>query len=184
MIAKRNTAIILSVILAFIVTLDMSPNTRRMGDRLQYMLPFVASVCALDAGELGRTLGRYTLGYLSAQAFRNGLPQTGINQRPDGGGNGFPSTHTYAAAFGASYIARTCAQRIPYIGTIAIVAAGFTASSRVEHDKHTVWQVLFGAIFALVFDRAFLKRASRNPEKKTLQRSWNWVRSRIGIKRS
>ena len=156
---------LISIIIGAIAVFAVMPKTERMGDRLQIVLPIAGLVCAFDIKEAGSYFARFAGGFFTVHAFKNALPDSGINLRPDGGGHGFPSGHTFAASYGASYIVRQCAGKIPYIGPVAVLAAGFTATSRVDAEKHNPWQVLFGAMFALIFDRAFQSSKSRARRK-------------------
>ncbi len=156
--------------LAALSVLFALPNSQRIGDRLQYAIPIVGLTCSLEFKEAGEYFTRYALGLGAVHLFKNALPDKGINLRPDGGGNGFPSGHTYSAAYGASYIVRKCANRVPYLGTIAAVAAAYTAVTRVESEKHSSFQVLFGMIFGVLFDQIFRKPSMRARFKRVLSR--------------
>ncbi len=166
---------LISIIIGAVVVFAVAPKTERMGDRLQFAVPIAGLICAFDLKEAGSYFTRFAAGLSTVHLFKNALPDSGINLRPDGHNYGFPSGHTFSASFGASYIVRQCASKIPYIGTIAVLAAGFTASSRVDAEKHNPWQVLFGAIFALIFDRAFQSSASRARRKAVFTRVKSWV---------
>lgn len=156
---------LISIIIGSIAVFAVMPKTERIGDRIQIALPIAGLVCSFSLKEAGSYFARYVAGLTTVHAFKNALPDSGINLRPDGGGNGFPSGHTFSASYGASYIARQCASKVPYIGPAAVLAAGFTATSRVDAEKHNPWQVLFGALFALFFDRAFQSKASKERRK-------------------
>ncbi len=157
--------------------LMMFPKSERMGDRLQYALPIAGAACAMDIGDLKEMFGRYATGLATVHIFKNALPDQGLNQRPNGGGNGFPSGHTFSATYGASYLARQCSERVPYLGIGVTLAAGFTAASRAEADKHTAIQVLWGAIFALVFDRAFQSSQARSKRDEWLKKQWSRIKN-------
>ncbi len=113
-------------------------------------------------------LGRYVLLETIVKGSKFGLGDAPINQRPNGGNKGFPSGHTAAASFGATALITTCLKSSHVAQMVAVVAAGFVGTSRVDAGKHTPWQVLAGAlvgwatqILALTaFDRAF-RRAMR-----------------------
>lgn len=152
------------------------PKSERIGDRLQYALPLAGMVCAFDIKDGASYISRYALGLASVHGFKNALPDSGINLRPNGGGNGFPSGHTFSATYGASFMARQCAEKIPYIGPIVALAAGYTATSRVDAEKHNPFQVLFGAIFGLCFDRAFQSTQSRERRKTRLKKVLQYIK--------
>ncbi len=151
----KNRKVQLAALVLIVFSFLAAPNGERTGDRLQYAVPVIGLVCAFEFREAGAYLGRYAAGLAAVHAFKNALPGTGIGQRPDGGTHGFPSGHTYSASYGASYLARQCSKRVPYIGTIGVIGAAFTGASRVEAEKHNVWQVLFGMLFAVFFEQFF-----------------------------
>ncbi|HAQ38119.1 MAG TPA: phosphatase PAP2 family protein [Saprospirales bacterium] len=62
--------------------------------------------------------------------------------RPDGMEHGFPSTHTSVAFAGATFICKRYGLKY---GLPAIFGAGFVGWSRMQVDKHDIWQVLAGA---------------------------------------
>lgn len=115
------------------------------GDALQVALPLAAAACATHQ----HRLLDYAAGFLAqaavTQAFKHGLGNAPINERPDGTSQGFPSGHTAAAASGATDLAVHCApgNRAVAIGGAAAVA--LVVASRVAADKHTVLQVVAGA---------------------------------------
>ena len=162
-----------SVVIGTLIVALAIPKPEKMGDRLQYVLPIAGFVCSLDVKQAASVTTRYVAGFVSVHFLKNVLPSDGINMRPDGGSHGFPSGHTYAATFGASYIARQCASKIPYIGPIAALGAGFTGASRVDAQKHNPFQVFFGALFGLVFDRAFQSAESRSRRNALLKKLFN-----------
>lgn len=160
LLKKYYMQILLGVVAIWVAL--AAPNSQKIGDRLQYAIPIVGLACSFELKEAGDYFLRYALGLGAVHAFKNGLPDEGINLRPDGGGNGFPSGHTYSATYGASYLVRQCSQRVPYLGTIAAVAASYTAVTRVESGKHSSFQVLFGMIFGVFFDQIFRKNGLRS----------------------
>ena len=80
---------------------------------------------------LGRT-------YLTTYGFKFGIDA----ERPNGGGESFPSGHTALAFAGAGFIYR---QRGWTWGAPAALAAGFVGWSRVESEHHYWRDVLAGA---------------------------------------
>lgn len=147
----------------------VAPNAEKMGDRLQIAVPIVGMVCAFELKDAGQYATRFFLGLGSVHAFKNALPDRGINLRPDGGGHGFPSGHTYAATYGASYIVRQCAERVPYLGPAASLGAAFVGLSRVSSEKHNIWQVISGALFGIAFDMGFRKRRTNKRNQNTFR---------------
>ncbi|WP_420569484.1 phosphatase PAP2 family protein [Thalassovita sp.] len=154
--------------LAGFVLLVSGRNVERLGDHFQIALPLAGLACASMEGRSMQYLGRYVLLETIVKGSKFGLGDAKINQRPNGGNKGFPSGHTAAASFGATALITTCLKSSHAAQMIAVVAAGFVGTSRVDAGKHTPWQVLAGAlvgwatqILALTaFDRMF-RRAMR-----------------------
>jgi len=124
----------------------------KTGDVLQIALPAVALVCAAQKHDFGPAALRLVGQEIAVQASKHALGNATINQRPNGRTHGFPSGHTAAAFYGASYLSRQCMHtkggKILAFGLAALVGA-----SRVDGDNHTVGQVLAGALVGVAFDR-------------------------------
>lgn len=154
-------AVLLSLVFSFSPLFERNEYTsKNVGQRLQSAIPTLGLICAFNLNDAPEYAGRFFAGLASVHLVRIALPEEGINLRPDGGSYGFPSGHAYSASFGASYMLRQCAMRLPYIGLAAALGAGFVGASRVEAEKHTSLQVVAGALFAVFFDIAFRKRLS------------------------
>jgi membrane-associated phospholipid phosphatase len=74
-----------------------------------------------------------------------------VNRRPNGSYKGFPSGHTAAAFYGASYLSRRCVRTRGQKALLFGLAA-FVGGSRIHADKHTAAQVVAGALVGLMFD--------------------------------
>ena len=142
------------LVLAALV-LTALPSEDRIADRMWLGLPLLAAGCAAANGGALEFAGRYALMEIGLHASKRGLGDRPINRRPNGGLEGFPSGHTAATSFGASSLVHECLGLAPPLRIAAVVAAGFTGASRVSTGAHTVWQVLAGAVWALLFERAF-----------------------------
>jgi len=81
-----------------------------------------------------------------AHGTKIALGDAPINQRPNGRGEGFPSAHTAAAAFGASSLASDCLKGHPVGQAVSILAAAFVGGSRIEARAHDLIQVMAGAL--------------------------------------
>ena len=133
----------------------------RIGDRFQIALPAAALVCEAATGQGPAFAMRFALMLGSVHATKAALGDAAIGRRPHGGQGGFPSAHTAASAMGASSLASGCL-RGSVVGRVAVVlAAVVTGASRVEVGAHDLWQVLAGAVWGVLFDRAFRKRRRR-----------------------
>ena len=127
-------------------------NFTKAGDALQIALPVAAMVCAARKHDLAPAAWRFIGQEAAVQASKYALGDATINQRPNGGTHGFPSGHTAAAFYGASYLSRQCLHskggKILAFGLATLVGA-----SRVDGDNHTVGQVVAGALVGVAFDR-------------------------------
>lgn len=156
--ARRGmTVLALLLLVAFVPDRE----AEHIGDRLQVALPLAGWACAFANGEGGGYALRFAASWLTVHGLKNGLGDAPLNHRPHGGLRGFPSGHTAAAAFGASYLAQGCLQRNPWAAGTSVIAAGFTGASRIEAGAHTIWQVLWGALIGWVFERAFRRASPR-----------------------
>jgi len=124
----------------------------KAGDVLQIALPAAALVCAARKHNFAPAAWRFIGQEVAVEASKHALGNATINQRPNGGTHGFPSGHTAAAFYGASYLSRQCLHtkggKVLAFGLAALVGA-----SRVDGDNHTVGQVLAGALVGVAFDR-------------------------------
>jgi membrane-associated phospholipid phosphatase len=134
------------LIFVLVVALFTGKDTEKLGDSFQIALPVLALGCALADGSAVRLVGRYILLETLIKGPKNALGMHPINVRPNGGDKGFPSGHTAVAVFGSTALVQSCLQGSPAAQAVAIITAGFVGASRVEADKHFVWQVLAGAI--------------------------------------
>lgn len=80
--------------------------------------------------------------FLTTVVVTHGMKHTIEKERPNGGGQSFPSGHTSAAFQGAAFIQKRYGLKY---GIPAYVGASFVGYSRVESDKHYVEDVLAGA---------------------------------------
>lgn len=146
---------------------------RLIGDRLQIALPSIAFGCALLNGSGGEYALRFAAMMIAAHGSKHSLGQAPINIRPDGGDLGFPSAHTSAAALGASSIVHDCITGSPAAKALVIISAGFVGGSRIDSDRHDIWQVLAGALLGWGCDRAFRKEG---PARRRVVRGLIWLR--------
>lgn len=135
------------------------PRAERYGDTMQVMLPLMALACEAKAGAAGEYVLRYAAMFTLAHGTKISLGEAAINQRPDGGGKGFPSAHTSTAVLGASALVQGCLRNQPVAQGIVLTAASFVGASRIESGRHDIWQVLAGALLGWGCDRA-LRRPS------------------------
>ena len=90
---------------------------------------------------------QFSKGFILNQALTYSLKMVIDKPRPDlSNNNSFPSGHTSTTFQGASFIHKRYGFKysIP-----AYLAAGFTAFSRIESDKHDGYDILAGAIIGI-----------------------------------
>lgn len=135
------------------------PSTRRYGDNLQIMLPMLAWGCGATKGKGGAFVLRFASMITLAHGSKSLLGEMAVNQRPSGGGHGFPSAHTGAATLGASSLVHDCLRGNSGAQAVVVIAAAFVGASRIEVRAHDIWQVLAGAVLAWAADRHFVATA-------------------------
>ncbi|SMO39173.1 phosphatase PAP2 family protein [Paracoccus laeviglucosivorans] len=162
-------AVVIAVLMG--VLLLTGPRAERLGDRFQVVLPLLAWGCQAVNGKGAEYLLRYGVMFTGLHSMKQGFGDAEINRRPNGGNAGMPSGHTATAVFGASALLHDCAMGSAPVRAAVVLAAGFTGASRMDAGAHTIWQVLFGALWGLGCDRALRHHA---PSRQ---------RIRIGFKR-
>ena len=137
---------------ALVTSVQAGDSFTKTGDVLQIALPLAAMVCAARKHNFAPAAWRFIGQEVAIEASKHALGNATINQRPNGGTYGFPSGHTAAAFYGASYLSRQCLHskggKVLAFGLATLVGA-----SRVDGDNHTVGQVIAGALVGVAFDR-------------------------------
>lgn len=118
----------------------------RAGDFLMVALPAAAGVCALADGRGGDFVAGLATTQLVTRGGKLATQDMQIGQRPNGGRLGFPSGHTSMAMFGATNLAKGCFEDQPGLGLLAYGTAALVGASRIHADKHTLTQVVAGAL--------------------------------------
>ncbi len=133
------------------------------GDVLQVALPLAAAVCAIRKKDFMPYAGRFVAQGLFVEGSKAALGHAKINKRPDGAYGlttptykGFPSGHTAAAFYGASYLSHNCLQTRNQ-KALAYGLAAFVGASRIQANKHTAAQVVAGALVGYYFDNLTVK---------------------------
>lgn len=152
-------------LLSFSETAYAGDPVRTSGDDLQLALPAAALGLTFafgTSGEFGDSAGRYQ--YLKAGltclALTQGLKFAIDEQRSNGhGSQSFPSGHTSAAFFGASFIQRRYGWEY---GVPAYLLASFVGYSRVECNAHYIHDVLAGAAIGVLSTYLFTTPISKN----------------------
>ena len=166
---RHIPALLAALVLALTVLLG-SPSSRAIGDRIQIALPVIGAACAASRGDLGDFAGRLAGSLAVVHGSKGMLGDSALNRRPNGHGGGFPSGHTAAAAYGASYLLRSCGAAVPYVGPVLVLAAGFVGGSRLAAGRHDLPQVMAGAVIGIGFDRGLRSPASRRRLRDLLRR--------------
>lgn len=140
--APVNITTCAAVALALLVAV---PDNRRMGTALHIALPVAAFVCGVMQGHAVNALARYVGLGVGIHLPKRSLGEHPLNLRPDGSERGFPSAHTAAATFGAVHLTHHCAGLHPVTKGMLLITAAFTGGSRIEAERHTLWQTMAGA---------------------------------------
>lgn len=158
---RFGLAMLLAILLSAVALSDRT--VEHTGDNVQLALPLSGLACAVATGQGVKYVGRFVLLFSLYTGSKRGLGEVPLNERPNGGYAGFPSGHTSASTFGATWLASTCLAQSPVAQGVAILAAGFVGGTRIEHGSHNVWQVLAGGFLGWMiqflpltwFDRGF-----------------------------
>ncbi|MHA3914076.1 phosphatase PAP2 family protein [Halovulum sp. GXIMD14793] len=184
MLRLRLAAVVLGLLLVLGTggQVRAEKSSEIVGDYLQIALPVAGLVCSFGKEAVTDYFARFWAHWAVVHGFKNGLGEAEPNLRPHGGDRGFPSGHTAAAFYGASYLARECVSRSP-LGQLAVWGgAMYTGGSRIEAGAHFLFQVVFGALVGIGADRLFGRRRLRDSKRLHLWRkTWrplNWLRSR------
>lgn len=156
---------------------------------MQIALPLAGWACAYANGQGVTYLGRYLVLEVGIKGPKFLLGDLPINQRPSGGDMGFPSGHTAAAAFGATGLVRSCLKQSPTAQATVILAAGFTGASRMDAQRHTIWQVLAGAFWGWAaqilvlsqFDRLFRRCVTGIGKLLRSGKEMIWASTRVAL---
>ncbi len=128
------------------ITKPQVGTTQTIGDIALFTLPLATLGSTFIIGDKKGTW-QFTKGLLVTGAVTYGL-KLGVNkQRPDmSNDNSFPSGHTSTTFHSAGFIHRRYGFKysIP-----AYVIAGFTAASRIDSNKHDIFDILAGAAIGL-----------------------------------
>ena len=170
----RNLGLGGILVVVLVVALVSGRSPEKLGDNFQIALPLVALGCAVAEGRGVELFGRYLLLEVLIKTPKHTLGDLPINQRPNGGLQGFPSGHTAVSAFGASALVHTCLKSSKSGQAIAIMAAGFVGSSRIDAGKHTIWQVLAGALLGWLVQALALTGLDR-----MVRRVWTICASKV-----
>lgn len=142
---KPNKTIYLSLIFLLLWFSNINAQSESIetaGDVFLFAVPAVAFGTTLILKDK-KGSWQFTKGFLANAVITYGLKVALNKPRPQNNGdNAFPSGHTSTTFQGASFIHR----RFGFKYSIpAYLAAGFTAFSRIDAQKHDGWDILAGA---------------------------------------
>jgi len=123
-----------------------SDSVERAGDVLQIALPATAYGLTIAFDDFVGAR-QFTRTFLTTMSATVALKYAVGAERPDGGGQSFPSGHTAAAFAGAAFIQHRYGLRL---GIPAYGAAAFVAWSRIDAGRHHVRDVVAGASLAML----------------------------------
>lgn len=151
-LTQRKKAVIILIVLVGAM-MATERKAEKYGDMLQITLPILAGACQLANGQFGDFMTRFVALEIMIHGPKNTLGDMEINRRPSGNDGGFPSGHTAAASFGATSLIFNCVQNHFWVKTGLVLAAAFTGATRLEAEKHFVWQVFAGWLLGFYTDR-------------------------------
>jgi membrane-associated phospholipid phosphatase len=129
-------------------------SVEKAGDVLQIALPVGGYLLSLGFEDYEGTR-QLTRSLLATLTTTYALKYAVDAQRPDGGGQAFPSGHTAAAFSGAMFVQRRYGLRL---GIPALAAASFVAWSRVDAGRHDAKDVVAGAGIAILCSHLLVER--------------------------
>lgn len=151
--ANRIRCWVVLALIALIIAIS-GPRAERWGDNFQIALPLMALGCQAANGKAPEYLLRYAVLFTGIHGSKAALGDAPFNLRPTGRLGGMPSGHTATAAFGASTLLHECINENIWVKGAVVLAASFTGASRIDAHAHSIWQVLVGALWGLLCDRA------------------------------
>ena len=121
-------------------------NIKTSGDVLVFTLPVVSVGSSLIIGD-NKGAWQFTKGFLLNGALSFTLKGLIDKQRPNmENNNSFPSAHTSIAFQSASFIQRRYGWKY---GIPAYILSGYTGYTRIDADKHDIFDVLAGAVIGV-----------------------------------
>ena len=127
-------------------TIPQVGTTQKIGDIVLFALPTATLATSFIVGD-EKGAWQFTKGLLLTVGVTYGLKYSINKQRPDmSNDNSFPSGHTSTVFHSAGYVHRRYGLKYA-IPSYAL--AGFTAASRIDSNKHDIFDVIAGAAIGL-----------------------------------
>jgi len=138
--------LVLPFFLFFKISFSQNKTAETSGDILLFAMPTVAFGTTIIIGDKKGTW-QFTKGFLVNGAISLGLKSIIDKQRPNlEDNNSFPSAHTSITFQSASFIQKRYGWKY---GIPAYALASFTGFSRINADKHDIYDVLAGAVVGI-----------------------------------
>lgn len=144
--SKRFLITLIFLFQFYTISYSQSKSVETAGDILLFTVPAAAFGTTLILKDK-KGSWQFTKAFLTNAAVTYGLKVALNKPRPfNNGDNAFPSGHTSTTFQGASFIHR----RYGFKYSIPVyLAAGFTAFSRIDAQKHDGWDLLAGAVVGI-----------------------------------
>ena len=135
--------ILLLLLLSTTCLLSQRSVVESVGDVFHVLLPGAAGASTLLDPNAGDAWLEYGIGGSITLGTTLAVKRLTKKRRPNGGQNAFPSGHTSASFYGATFLTRKYGWKV---GVPTLLMAGYTGWSRVYAQKHDWWDVGAGAI--------------------------------------
>jgi membrane-associated phospholipid phosphatase len=153
--ARASTVVLLATLAGARATPDDA--VERLGDIGSIVLP-ASGLVAAAAHKDGKGALQLAEAYGTTMAIVYVLKPVIDRQRPDGGGQSFPSGHSASAFAGAAFLQRRYGWSY---GVPAYAVATFVAYSRVESKRHWTSDVIAGGAIGIATNLVFTHKWSR-----------------------
>ena len=120
--------------------------TEISGDLLQIALPVGAAISTLIWNDTTKPIFQFAKTMSVSFVTTHAIKRIVDKERPNGGRYSFPSGHTSAAFTGAAFLEKRFGWRV---GAPAYVLASYVGWSRIDANKHDIWDVLGGAVVGI-----------------------------------
>ena len=171
-----NACILIIALSFFTYTNSQNHGIESTGDFLQLALPITALTSNLvfkeDTNYLWQDLKAFSASIVLTHTFKTLIDK----ERPNGAtdGHAFPSGHTSCAFAGAAIIHKRFGWKI---GVPAYLLASYVGWSRINANRHDLWDVLGGSIVGI--GSIFLFSKDKNKIQLKFSRIYNY--NTIGI---
>lgn len=139
---------------SFNSSFSQKSNTELTGDIIQIVLPATAGVSTvLFKGEDKGTL-QFVKSFATMEIVTHATKRIINKERPNGGKHAFPSGHTAASFMGASFLQKRYGWDV---GIPAYLLASYVGYTRIEANKHDIYDVIGGVLVGTASSYIFVK---------------------------